>query len=220
MSRRTRLGLAAGAAILAATALGITPSLAAKPSPVDLSGSWQLDLGKSDLPGGPGGPGGFRRGGGGGGRDGRMGAPDGGGSLGGEGLRSGGRNDQERGAPEGRNGRIGRRLPDFIHVTVQGGVVTFTDSTGAVFQEIRTPDATPDASATNPNDNVRRLTGHWDGGTLVAEMEGPRGGTVVQKYSLEEHGRELDVRIERKGGSGGGGRFAGRDFKLVYRRAA
>ena len=218
MSRGTRLGLAA-AAILAAAAFGIAPSMAAKPSPVDLGGSWQLDLSKSDLPGGPGGPGGFRRGGG-GGRGGRMGGRDGGGNLGGEGLRTGGSDDQGRGGPEGRQGRFGRRLPNFLHVTVQGGVVTFTDSTGAVFQEIRTPDATPDASATNPNDNVRRLTGHWDGGTLVAEMEGPRGGTVVQKYSLEEHGRELDVRIERKGGSGGGGRFAGRDFKLVYRRAS
>lgn len=219
MSRRTRLGLAA-AAILAAAAFGTTPSLAAKPSPVDLSGSWQLDRSKSDLPGGPGGAtgqGGFRRGGGEGGRSGRFGGP-GGGNEGGEGLRPDSGDNQQRGRP-GSQGRFGRRLPDFLHVTEQGGVVTFTDSTGAVFQEIRTPDATPDASATNPNDNVRRLTGHWDGGTLVAEMEGPRG-TVVQKYSLEEKGRELDVHIERKGGSGGGGRFAGRDFKLVYRRAS
>jgi hypothetical protein len=203
MSRRTGISLAAGAAILVAAAFGVGPSLAAKATRADLSGSWQLDRSKSDLPGGPGGPGGFRRGG----------------NMGGERLRSDGSGSQERGGPEGRQGRFGRRLPDFLHVTEQGGVISFTDSTGTVFQEIRTPEATPDASATNPNDEVRRLTGHWDGGTLVAEMQGPRGGTVVQKYSLEEHGKELDVRIERKGGSGGGGRFAGREFKLVYRRA-
>lgn len=219
MSRRWMIGMAAGAAILCGVAVGAVPSQAAKSTPVDLSGTWRLDASKSDLPGGTGGPGGgggFRRGGRGGGSGGR----GGGGSMGGDRFgQEGGDQDHDLGGPEGQRGRFGRRLPDFIHVTQQGGVVSFTDSTGAVFQEIRTPEAPSDASATNPHDDVRRLTGHWDGGTLIAEMQGPRGGTVVQKYSLEDHGRELDVHIERKGGSGGG-RFAGHDFKLVYRRAS
>ena len=153
----------------------------------DLSGSWRLDAAKSELPG-RGGPGGFR-----GGRTGGWGGQGGGGGM------------------------RGRRLPEWLHVTQQGGVVGLSDSTGALLQEIRVEGA---AAPANPGTDVAQLTGHWDDGTLVAERVGPRGGTMVQKYKLEDHGRSLEVRMEFKGGGSGETprRFAGREIKLVYRR--
>jgi len=113
----------------------------------------------------------------------------------------------------------GRRLPELIHVTQQGGIVEISDSTGAPLQEIRVEGAAAPAPS-NPGEDVAQLTGHWDDGTLVAERVGPRGGTMVQKYKLEDHGRSLEVRMEFKGGGSGETprRFAGREFKLVYRR--
>ena len=101
-------------------------------------------------------------------------------------------------------------------MTQQGGVVGLSDSTGALVQEIRVEGA---AAPGNPEE-VAQLTGHWDDGTLVAERVGPRGGTMVQKYKLQDHGRTLEVRMEFKGGGSGEvpRRFAGREIKLVYRR--
>lgn len=209
MSRTWILAMVTGAAILGVVTLGVVQSGAAK-NAADLSGSWRLDAAKSELPG-RGGAGGFRGGGGWGGRGG-----DGHGGW--SGRRSGG------GGPDGngldgarREGRRGRRLPDFIQVTQQGGVVELSDSAGALLQEIRVEGA---AAPANPSEEVAQLTGHWDDGTLVAERTGPRGGTMVQKYKLGDHGRMLEVRMEfKRDGSGTESRRPpGREIKLVYRR--
>jgi hypothetical protein len=189
MSRKWILAMVTGAAVLGVVTLGVVQSGAAK-NAADLSGSWRLDAAKSDLPG-RGGPGGFRS------------------SRGAEG--GGNRPDGER-----REGRRRRRLPDFLQVTQQGGVVELSDSAGALLQQIRIQGA---AAPANPAEQVAQLTGHWDDGTLVAERPGPRGGTMVQTYKLEDHGRTLEVRMEFKGGgSGESPRRSGREIKLIYRR--
>lgn len=223
MSRTWWIGMVTGAAILGVVTLGVVQSGAAK-SAADLSGSWRLDASKSELPG-RGGPGGFRGGrgpGGGGGWGGRGGAWGGrGGSWGGR-HSGGGSPDGQQGEGERRGGMRGRRLPEIIHVTEQGGVVEIADSTGAPVQEIQVEGAAS-AAPSGPGDEVARLTGHWDNGTLVAERTGPGGGTMVQKFKLEDHGRTLEIHMEFKAGPNGGSgdgarRFAGREMKLVYRR--
>jgi len=213
MSRKWMIGMVMSAAVLGGMALGVVQSRAAKSGGADLSGTWRLDAAKSELPG-RGGPGGFRGGGGGwGGR--------GGGGGGWGGRRSGGGSpDGDSGDSAMRQGRRGRRLPDLLHVTQQGDVVGFEDSTGTLVQEIRVDGA---AGAGNPSDDVAELTGHWDNGTLVAQRTGPRGGTMVQKYKIADHGRTLEIHVEMKGSPDGGSgdaprRFAGREIKLVYRR--
>jgi hypothetical protein len=209
MSRKWILAMVTGAAVLGVVTLGVVQSGAAK-SAADLSGRWRLDAAKSDLPG-RGGPGGFR---------GSRGAEGGGGWSGRGGWggkRSGGGGPDGNGPDSGRReGRRGRRLPDFVQVTQQGGIVELSDSTGALLQQIRIQGA---AAPADPAEDVAQLTGHWDRGTLVAERPGPRGGTMVQTYKLEDHGRTLEVRMEFKGGgSGEGPRRSGREIKLVYRR--
>ena len=99
--------------------------------------------------------------------------------------------------------------------------MSFEDSTGTLVQEIRVDGSTAAGTST---DGVTELTGHWDNGTLVAERTGPRGGTMVQKYKIEDHGRTLEIHVEMKASPDGGSgdaprRFAGREIKLVYRRS-
>jgi hypothetical protein len=209
------IGMVMGAVVLGGMALGVVQSRAAKSGGADLSGTWRLDAAKSELPG----RGGFRadRGPGGGGG---WGGRGGGGGWGGR--RSGGGSPDGNSGDSGmREGRRGRRLPDLVHVTQQGGVVAFQDSTGTLVQEIRVDGST---AAGSPTDDVAELTGHWDNGTLVAERTGPRGGTMVQKYTIEDHGRTLEIHVEMKASPDGGSgdaprRFAGREIKLVYRRS-
>jgi hypothetical protein len=93
-------------------------------------------------------------------------------------------------------------------------VVGFADSTGTLFQEIRVGSAGSGEDQANPSDAVRRLTGRWNNGALVVERTGRGGGTMTQTFKLDDHGQRLEIRMERKGGSGG------REIKLVYRRAA
>jgi len=209
MSRKWMIGMVMAAVVLCGMALGVVQSRAAKSGGADLSGTWRLDAAKSELPG-RGGPGGFR---------GSRGPGGGGGGWGGR-RSAGGSPDGDSGNPAMREGRRGRRLPDLVRVTQQGGVVAFEDSTGTLVQKIRMDGSTAAGRAT---DDVAELTGHWDNGTLVAERTGPRGGTMVQKYRIEDHGRTLEIHVEMKASPDGGSqdaprRFAGREFKLVYRR--
>jgi len=126
----------------------------------------------------------------------------------------------------GRGGfRRGPALPPFFRIAQQSDQVDFSDSTGALFQEIRIGSKTPNQGEANPSEEVSRLTGSWANGALEVEREGRRGGLMLQKYKLEDHGHTLEIRIERKGSgqrSDGSGRgFGARGpIKLVYRRAA
>jgi hypothetical protein len=222
MSRTWMVGIVIGAAVLAATALGTAQSKGTKDAASDLSGAWTLDASKSDLPGGPGGFRGRMGGGdGGGGWGGRRGRGMGGGGWGG---RSRGGSGDETSGGQGRPGGRGRRLPSYFRVTQRDGVVSFSDSTGALFQEIHAGGASAPEGRSGSEDAVRELTGRWDNGTLIAEWKGPGGGSLEQRYKLDDHGRELEVHVERKGGPDGGSgegarRFGRREFKLVYRRA-
>lgn len=188
MSRKWILGVVIAAAALGLTALAVGKSRDAKGGGVDLTGTWRLDAAKSDLP-----------------VRGRFGERGGRGSEGGWG-----------GQDRPRRGR-GGRLPRVVAIKQAGGVVAFSDSTGALVQEIRTEES--GAPPANPltSEGVRELTGHWDGGTLIAEWAGPAGGSMEQKISVEDHGRTLEIRMERKGGGGRGGRGA---IKMVYRRSS
>ena len=129
------------------------------------------------------------------------------------------------GGPEGDRPRRGPALPPFFRIAQQSDQVDFSDSTGALFQEIRIGSNTPNQGEANPSEEVSRLTGSWANGALEVEREGRRGGLMLQKYKLEDHGHTLEIRIERKGSgqrSDGSGRgFGARaPIKLVYRRAA
>jgi len=223
MSRKWILGLLLAAGVLAATALAASKSRDAKGTQ-DLAGVWRLDPAKSELPSrmgrGPGGGGWGGRGGGGGGRWGGRGG--GGGGWGGRGGAGGEGGEAQRGDAQGgpgpRGGR-GGRLPELIEIKQGGGVIAFADSTGTLLQEIRTEESGAPPSSPVNADGVRELTGHWDGGTLIAEWTAPWGGSVVQKASLEDHGRLLEIKVERKGGGGGGGGRRGPgEIKMVYRR--
>jgi len=136
-----------------------------------------------------------------------------------EGRRRGGDGEGRRRGGDGFR-RRGPALPAVFHVTQKAGVVGFADSTGALFQEIFVGSAPPNGKAPNRNEDVRRAAGRWSDGTLEVEREGRRGGTMVQKFKLDDDGRTLEVRMERKGGSEGREGRSGRSggFKMVYRR--
>jgi len=207
MSRKWMFGVIVGAAVLAILAIGVAQSRADKDAP-DFTGAWRLDAAKSEMPGRPGGFGGMGRGG----------FRRGGGEM-----RHGG--GEPGGGPEGDRPRRGPALPPFFRIAQQSDQVDFSDSTGALFQEIRIGSKTPNQGGANPSEEVSRLTGSWANGTLEVEREGRRGGLMLQKYKLEDHGHTLEIRIERKGSgqrSDGSGRgFGARGpIKLVYRRAA
>src|SRR5687767_1946687 len=209
MARAGVIGIAAGIAVLAALAIGVVQTRADK-TPADLTGTWRLDASRSDLPGTPRNSGEGRFGPG-------RGSRDGGGAM--EGRRRGGDGEGRRRGGDGFR-RRGPALPAVFHVTQKAGVVGFADSTGALFQEIFVGSAPPNGKAPNRNEDVRRAAGRWSDGTLEVEREGRRGGTMVQKFKLDDDGRTLEVRMERKGGSEGREGRSGRSggFKMVYRR--
>jgi hypothetical protein len=213
MARKWTLGAAVGTLVLAALAFGVVQSRADKveKNVPDLTGTWRLDVANSSLPGE--GRFGGRRGPRGGDRD-RGGARDGG---------------RDRQGPRGGDGdrdnfrRRGPALPPMFRIESHGGVIGFEDSTGTLFQEIRVGSPASGGTDANKNEEVRRMNGRYADGSLVVERNGRNGGTMVQTFKLDDHGRRLEVRMERKGGSEGGreGRMGGRkEIKLVYRRAA
>jgi hypothetical protein len=211
MKATWKAGLVIGAAVLATLAVGVVQTKADKDAP-DFTGTWTLDPARSDLPAG----GQVRRWGGhGGGGEGR-GAWE---------NRGGG--DDSRGTWGGGNGyrrRGGPRLPRILHITQRPNAIMFADSAGAAFQEIQIGGSPAPGNGTeSPNEEVRRLSGHWESGTLQVERVSPRGGVMLQKYKLEDHGRTLEVRMERKGSDGSPSetrRGARGGFKMVYRRTA
>lgn len=193
MSRTWWTGMAVVAAILAATALASVESKKARTDSAggDLTGTWVLDLSRSDLPAGPG----ERR-------------------WRGRGAEGGSRSDD--GAPRGeargpRRGGRGFRMPNVMQVTQTGGNVSFADSAGALVQVVRVGGAADSPASGRP---VRELTGRWEDGTLIAEGSGPRGGTIVRSYRLTDGGRALEVRTQRNRRSGRG------ELTLIYRRAS
>lgn len=213
MARKWTLGAAVGTLVLAALAFGVVQSRADKVerNVPDLTGTWRLDVASSTLPG----EGRF------GGRRGPRGGDPGE-------ARGGGRDRQK---PRGKDGdadrgafrRRGPALPPVFIIESRGSVIGFVDSTGTLFQEIRVGSAASGGNDANQSQEVRRMNGRYADGALVVERSGRNGGTMVQTFKLDDHGRRLEVRMERKGGSDGGreSRMGGRkDIKLVYRRAA
>jgi hypothetical protein len=214
-----KAGLIIGAAVLATLAIGVVQTKADKDTP-DLTGTWTLDPAKSDLPAG----GQLRRFGGhgaGGGWGGRGGG-EGRGAW--EGRGSGGDSRGGWGGSNGFRARGGGRLPRILHITQRPSAVLFADSAGAAFQEIQIGGSPARGNGSeSQNDEVRHLSGHWASGTLEVERVNPRGGMMLQKYKLEDHGRTLEVRMERKDsgdGSSDAPRRGPREFKMVYRRTA
>jgi hypothetical protein len=221
VTRKWTVGLIVGALALASLVFGVVQTQADKDAP-DLSGTWQLDRSHSDLPG-RGGFGGRRNGGehreGGWRRDG-----DASGAGGPDGASPGMAN-------AGRGGRRFGMLPSRLQISwsgqggSHGNVLDFADSAGALVQEIFIGSAVPPEDPATTSD-VRRLAGRWVDGALHVERTSPRGGTMVQIYHLEDHGRALEIRSERKDAPKGDSEQSGRRFgprgptKLVYRRAA
>jgi hypothetical protein len=111
----------------------------------------------------------------------------------------------------------------MFHIESRGGVIAFEDSTGTLFQEISIGSDAPGREDANQSQEVRRLNGRWNDGALVVERAGRNGGIMTQTFKLDDHGRRLEVRVERKGGSEGrreGRMGGGKEIKMVYRRAA
>lgn len=219
MIRRVVLGLAMIASMLSAGAAA--PARAAEPKqPPDLTGQWRLDPKRSDTPQPPGGGPGMRRPREGGGRGGGPGG--GGGGWGGRGGMGGGMGrgpggpggDVERGPRGGGAGMRPARLPDLMHVTQTGTVVSFEDSSGAVVQEITTLAGAEDTLVHAPKAQV--LSGQWTGETLVVERLGPGGGKLTEIISLEDKGSLLVIRTKMAGS----GDMPSREFKRVYKRVS
>jgi hypothetical protein len=121
---------------------------------------------------------------------------------------SGGRGNEA----QAQAGPRGARLPDLMHVTQTGSIVSFEDTTGAVVQEITTIGAQKDTLAHSPGAQV--LNGEWKGDELVIERQGPRGGKVTQTITLEDKGKSLVIHMKMAGN----GDMPARDLKRVYRR--
>lgn len=192
-ARRNSLVLVLAVAALAAGAGIVAHAKSAKPA-ADLSGQWQLDPSRSDLPGG-------REGRGGGFRRREWNRPDGGAERGG----MPGRGQGERPRPRGG------RLPRMLRIEQAGDLVTIADSTGTTVQEIRIGRA-PGGTA---DEGVQQLAGRWHDGKLETERSTERG-SMVQTFSLDDGGRTLVVRTEMKSSDGG----MSREFKRVYRKVS
>jgi hypothetical protein len=218
MKTTWKAGLVIGAVVLATLAVGVVQTRADRETP-DLTGTWTLDPAKSDLPAG----GQVRRWGGRGG-DGQGWRGHGGGGEGRGAWENRGGGEDSRGAGGGGNGfrrRGGARLPRILHITQRTDVIVFADSAGAAFQEVQIGGSPTPGNGTN--EEMRRLSGHWNSGTLQVERLSPRGGVMLQKYKLEDHGQTLEVRMERKNSEGSSSeaprRGARGAFKMVYRRS-
>ena len=215
MKTTWKAGLVIGAVALATLAVGVVQTRADKDTP-DLTGTWTLDPARSALPAGGQlhrwGRGGEDRGGRGGGGEGRGNWEDRGGGEDSRGTWRGGNGFRRRGGP---------RLPRILHITQRSNAIVFADSAGAAFQEIQVGGSAAPGNGTD--EQMRLLSGHWESGILHVERLSPRGGVMLQKYRLEDHGRTLEVRMERKGSDGSSSetrRGARGGFKMVYRRTA
>src|SRR5262249_25446211 len=101
--------------------------------------------------------------------------------------------------------------PDLIHITQTDELVSFEDSTGAVFQEITTIGAAKDTLVHASGAQV--MPGRWDKDKLECDREGPRG-KVAQTYSLEDGGKRLVLHVKMEGN----GEMPTREFKRSYMR--
>jgi hypothetical protein len=171
--------------------------------PPDLSGEWRFDPTRSDRPGSQGGRAGF-------GGERRFPGGRSGGGRGGWGGRAGTGDAPDREGALARRGR-GAPLPDRIRIEQKAYSVRLEDSLGVVLRSIETAEG---AGAADASPESTQVEGRWNGSRLEVRREGPRGGSMVQSYSIEDHGRSLVIRtkVER----GGGGRTM--EFKRVYRK--
>lgn len=156
--------------------------------PLDLSGTWRFDPGRSDAPPawGGGGHGGGGHGGGGGGWSGHHGGYHGAGGYGG-GVEGG-----EGGEAHARP----MRLPDLLCIEEQPEYVVLQDSTGADLMQIVIGEK---VSSTSPSTaGPVRVQGEWKKDHLEAKHEDDRGFKVTQTYALSDKGRtlEIDTKVE------------------------
>jgi len=167
-------------------------------------------MGGGGMGGGGFGGGGFGGGRGGPGGPGGMGGRGGAGGMGGRGGAGG------PGAAEGDQGQGAMhrpvRLPDLIHVTDTGEIVSFEDSTGTVLEEITTLGAAKDTLAHAPGAQV--LAGEWRGDTLVVRHPSQRGAGATVTIRLEDKGDLLVFRTSLPAM----GDMPARDFKRAYAR--
>ena len=174
------IGLPAGLVIFS-FALALPAPAPAKDTQPNLSGTWKIDLSRSDNPqqmqggqghGGP--PGGWH--GQSEGEHGQGGPPPGGSMHGGG----------------GRHGAM--RMPESFALVQLASGIELRDSTGAVVRRVvvnAPKDLAPVDSA-----GVVQLRGKWDGQKLEAESAGPRGGTVHETFELIDSGNALKITTE------------------------
>jgi hypothetical protein len=165
-----------------------------------LAGAWTLNKDLSDKPP-AGGEGrqdgeGRRRGGSGGGGGGRRGG-FGGGGFGGPGSGGGGTSPDGRTPEEIQRMRNALRdelqAPDHLTIVETGTTIILTAGDG------RTTRLSADGKKIkDENTNVERKTKR-DGGKLVSEITGLRGGKITETYTLDDEHKQMRVTLEIEG---------------------
>ena len=182
----------------------------------DLGGTWRIDLERSDSP--------RREGLGGGRRDdehgtrARDGARDGKDVREKDGHETDGRERGSMRSPDGfrsggPRGARGRRGPRFLPQTFviqqrADGTLRFVDESGTTVRVIET--------AKGSVSGRDAISGQWKGRELVVERSGRGKVRVIESYALEDGGRTLVIRTERKADEG----ERSRTMRRVYRRVS
>jgi hypothetical protein len=183
MKARILFITAAAALAFIAAAIVMPAAAGGTDDPPNLSGTWKFDAAHSDSPqemmGGPG----------------RGGPPEGG-----EQWRHG-RNDRDGGGGPGAGDPMRgpargpmhgiMRIPDRLAILHLSDRIELRDSLGVAVQRILFQ---PQAGVA-PVDSagVAQLAGMWQGRTLEARVEGPRGGTLQMTYELTDAGKTLKI---------------------------
>jgi hypothetical protein len=166
-----------------------------------LAGIWVLNRDRGDLPSAPAGADAPERGGPRGGR----GGVSGGMGRGGQGRGTGGfgqppsENDVARRQAVMNYVRTATEAPKQLTIVVHPASVSITDADGHV-QLLPTGDTKDQSRAEN---GLIKLStkNHWDGSTLITEVDIEGGPTIVRTYALSPGGTELQL-TTAVGGSG------------------
>ena len=192
----TALGSALALTLAAGGAVGAAQAPATERPKIE--GAWTLNRDVGDRPGRSAGMpddhgGGQRHGGYGGGYGGGMGGMRGGG------MGGGGQMSDEQRAEMQRRRNLARELltpPTRLNITVDGDIVSFTDTDGRVKK-----DKTDGKKEKHQFDNGTVETkSRWEAGALTIETSMNGGMKFTQSYSLVADHRELMVQTKVEGG--------------------
>ena len=105
---------------------------------------------------------------------------------------------------------------DRLTIVVRDSSVGITDADGGTLT-LQTNNKKVDERAENGLVKLSRKS-HWDGSTLVSEVEIDNGPKIERKYELSPAGTELYVSTTMSGGFGGRGGSGNRAIMQLYER--